>query len=158
MELQKIFKKLQALGGTNCVFLGGSYVLKHVYNVLQREPEDIDVIIYKFNQKQLDWIREHFDINYKNEGYGPNVTADRDKDIFYIQALHERKPVVINVIAYKEFRWLGSYANYKNEHPVVPLKAILDAKLEYNRPKDKADLLDIILELSTPRNTHSPIN
>ena len=39
---------------------------------------------------------------------------------------------------------------------VVPLKAILDAKLEYNRPKDKADLLDIMMELNTPRETHLP--
>jgi hypothetical protein len=159
MELKKIFHKLESFSVTTThhVFLGGSYVLKHVYDVLKRETEDIDIIIYGFSQRQLDWIRENFDIHYKSESYGPTTTADRDKDIFYIQALHKGKAVFINFITYKHFLYINSYAKYDNDLSVIPLKAILDAKLQYNRPKDKADLLDIMMELNTPRETHLPI-
>jgi hypothetical protein len=161
MELTKIIKKLESLSSAGVnnspkIFIGGSYALKNVYNVTKKEPGDIDVIIYNFNEKQLDWIKEHFDINYCGD-YGTTwLDLDKNKNTFYIQAFLDRKSVTVNFITYKDYTHLNYYAITFNSIPVVPLKAIIDAKLEYNRPKDKADLLDIIMELNTPRQTHSP--
>lgn len=156
MELHKIIEKLENLktciGGSPVIYLGGSYALKHVYNVLKRDTEDIDVIIYDFNQKQLDWILDHFNVDL-NHPYP--IRLDADSSVFYITAIFDDKKVKINFITYKSFIPLNSYAFFQTI-PVVPLKAILDAKLEYNRPKDKADLLDIMMELNNPTDTHLP--
>jgi hypothetical protein len=155
MELHKIISKLNKLTdsvGIEKIFIGGSYALKHVYNVLQRDTEDIDVIIYDFNQKQLDWILDHFNVDL-NHPYP--IRIDADSSVFYINAIFDDKKVKINFITYKSFVQLNSYAFFQTI-PVVPLKAILDAKLEYNRPKDKADLLDIMMELNNPTDSHLP--
>lgn len=158
MEIQKIAKKLTALGTSRLkhnVLLGGSFALKHVYEVLKRDTEDIDIIIYNFNKEQLDWIEDHFEVTTMKSHYTSHLLLD-EKGILYITALLDGVAVKLNFITYKgPIPFKKIYTSW-DDISVVPLKSILDAKLEYNRPKDKADLLDIMMELNTPKETHLP--
>jgi hypothetical protein len=158
MEIEKIVKKLTALGTSKLkhnVLIGGSFALKHIYEVLKRDTEDIDIIIYNFNKEQLDWIEECFEVTTVGSHYTSHLLL-QEKSVLYITALLDGVAVKLNFIIYKDpIPFKKIYTSWNNIS-VVPLKAILDAKLEYNRPKDKADLLDIMMELNNPTDSHLP--
>jgi hypothetical protein len=159
MELTKIIEKLETLATRKGkIFLGGSYALKYFYDIFDHRPYgDIDVIVYNFNQAQFDWIKDHFEIDSNND-YVENIKSENKCSIFYFNALHKNRKEKINFIVYSDdikFKWKYQHNSLKLEGlNVLPLKAIIDAKLEYSREKDKSDFFEMQKSLFTPRKSH----
>jgi len=162
MELTKIIKKLETLAKdkTTNIFIGGSYALKHYYGLLDREPGDLDIIIYEFTKEQFDWLNEHFTVRNNDHS---NIYDDIDPantcSIFYIDSLFNGEKKSINFIVYKDERRYyetSSNSTFPTMYgiPVLSLKAIIDAKLEYNRNKDANDILKMINKIMTPTQKH----
>jgi len=160
MELPTIVEHLNALVPNPNIYIGGSYALQNCYGLLNhRKPNDIDVIIYRFTQEQLDWLWKHFFLSVEGVHYTKHdkyINLNNDKNIFYIQAFNCEQAVKINFITYRKSRHFNASTVYRGI-PVLPLKAIIDAKLDYGRDKDKADILAIMLELNNLTNLHLPL-
>ena len=168
MKLEKLIEKLNEVIPANCrALVGGSWALNHVYGVLHRRADDVDIIITscifnpeertKLSQDCLEAIQSLFPVE-ELSFCGGAYAGNKGKDTLIN---HKIKTHVnygsrtLNFIMSSQ----GSYADHfsaikMGNMPVVPLMEIIKAKIDYNREKDQADFFNIIKNISSGANPY----
>ena len=148
--------------------VGGSYALKYCYEVIDREPDDIDIILAAPNSARITGKNSQEILKRLQKAVGlfgdevkPAFTAyeaGEDKDsvmkdnylnhYFYMNV--RGKETKINILMPKEYnkRMYTSEMRYRDIR-IATLEGILGAKRSYGREKDKKDLENISFRIIT---------
>lgn len=157
------------LCGYYTAFLGGSYALKHYYGVLDREIEDLDIILVpstytedSVNEENIKKLVTTLDLCFAANG---GLSLDLIGQYPYFDGTEERKKTVEAYFNFKAFTFACKNRIEVNllmpKHdtegmfdeiavygtPVCPMMNIINAKRRYGRPKDLKDLNDIAVKI-----------
>jgi hypothetical protein len=137
------------------VYVGGTYVLKHIVDLLDRDINDIDVIVHQPTKAQLFQLRnlESLGINVYKEAAKANSTYTPTVEGFGCILMN----FYYNNINYYVVDWpLISTASIAtiDHYKLVPLSYILHMKGYYNRPKDMEDLIQMSEKLTEHYKKH----
>lgn len=152
-NLKKIFLTLKEKTSDYTFELGGSYALKHVYGILDRDPDDIDIIIKpiffkKQNTKLKNLIVDLFSICTITDCLYDVYTNNSEYELNFKIKYNICNCSHINFILPKKARAILNSPIEFNNIPVSSLAEILKAKASYNRDKDKLDFYSINTKLS----------
>ena len=144
MELRKIISQLNEAAPLKC-YIGGSWALRNVYGILDRDAMDIDLIVFGWDEEIHNPLVENFKIVPKSKYddgrrcYSPSTTGVIDA--FYMEGKYKGKDIYINVLILEGAEKYVSQMTVKFDNfDIVPLPYILIAKREAARDKDFMDM------------------